>query len=314
MEAALPHLDEARRRFDLLKKHRMANLTLGEKADCLLALGHYDEAAEAYEQAIRIDEELQDPRSVAVDKGQLASVRHQPERLWWCHPAPLPGARSFRTPQRAEAMEAAVSWHQIGMVHEEVGGYEDAEQAYQKSLNLEIQTGSLGGQAQSASSQLGSLDTLGMGRTVEDAVRLYRQAGEIFIANGDLRREGFARFSTAREFIKLRRYDDARVEIDRAVECDKPFGHVAQPWKALDVLSDLERAVGNQHAAIAARDKALAAYLAYRRDGGAPQIDPTELIAIVKQDPDAARAASADPNINYGVAAEIILALEAMRQ
>ena len=53
------------------------------------------------------------------------------------------------------------------------------------------------------------------------------------------------------------------------------------------------------------------AYLAYRRDGGAPQIDPEPLMALVKQDPVAARAAVDDPEITYRVAAEIILALGA---
>jgi hypothetical protein len=68
--------------------------------------------------------------------------------------------------------------------------------------------------------------------------------------------------------LKLERYDEARREIQRAIECFKPFGHAAEPWKTFGILSDLERAVGNVGAAAQAREQALAAYLAYRRDGG----------------------------------------------
>jgi len=39
-------------------------------------------------------------------------------------------------------------------------------------------------------------------------------------------------------FIKLKRYDDARQEIVRAIGCKKPFGHTAEPWKTWDVTGD----------------------------------------------------------------------------
>lgn len=147
-----------------------------------------------------------------------------------------------------------------------------------------------------------------MGRP-EDAVRLYRQAVEIFVSNGDLRFEGVARSNIAVILLKLRRFDEARLEIERAIECDKPFGHVAQPWETFNILCDLERAVGNFSAALAARDQAIAAYLAYRAEGGAPEIDTSKLAARVTQDPAVARAALDDPNLPYREAAEIILAL-----
>lgn len=308
-EAALPHLDAARRRFERLKQHRMANVALSEKADCLTALGHYDEAAEAYEQAIRIDEELKDPRSVAVNTNQLATVRLKQKN----HSEALQlYAQALEAFERLnEPTSVAGSWHQVGMVHQDAGEYEAAEQAYQKSLNISVQTRDRAAQA-STLLQLGNLYSR-MGRT-EDAVRLYRQSNEIYVANGDLRLEGLTRNNIADELTKRGRYDEARGEIERAIECNSPFGHVAEPWKSFNILSDLETAVGNQPAALAARDKALTAYLAYRRDGGAPQIDPAEAIAMVKQDPDAARTVAADPKINYRVAAEIIRALGPMRQ
>ena len=118
------------------------------------------------------------------------------------------------------------------------------------------------------------------------------------------------RYNISDKLVKLNRVDEARREIERALECNKPFGHVALPWMTFDILSDLERAFGNQPAGLEARARALAAYLAYRRDGGAPQIDTAQIIEIVKQDSDAAGAALDDPEISYLVAAEITLALE----
>jgi tetratricopeptide (TPR) repeat protein len=294
-EAALPHLEKARQRFERLNQPRMAGAALADKADCLTALGRYDEAAETYEQTIRIAEQVEDPRSVAASKHQLATVRllqnnySEALRLY---------AESREVSERlSEPAEVAVSWHQIGIVYEDAGEYGPAEQAYQKSLNIEIQIGNRGGQA----SSLGQLGTLysTMGRA-EDAVRLYRQAAEIAVQLGDVRSEGLRRSNIANLLVQLRRYDEARLEIERAIECNKPFGHVAQPWRDFDILSDLEQAVGNQPAALAARNQSVAAYLAYRRDGGAPEIDPA---AITNRDP-------ADPDLPYWEAAEIILALE----
>jgi tetratricopeptide (TPR) repeat protein len=306
---ALPHLEDARQLFERLEERRMAGVALTDKADCLRDLGRFEEAAGAYEQVIRIDEELQDPRSVAVCKNQLATVRlhqgHYSEAL-----------RLYAEVREVferlnESAMIAVAWHQIGMVHEAAGEYEAAEQSYQKSLSIEVRAGNLGGQAPTFG-QLGNLYSE-LGRP-EDAVRLYRQAAEIFVAIGDLRSEGMARGSVAKELVKLRRFGEARLEIERAIECDKPFGHVAQPWRTFAILCDLERAVGNQPAALAARDQAIAAYLAYRSDGGAPEIDVAELAAIVKQDPAAARAALDDPNLPFRMAAEIMLALRNLPQ
>jgi tetratricopeptide (TPR) repeat protein len=74
-EVAIPHLDEARDRFARLNKPGMAGTALNEKADCLTDLGRYDEASNAYQEAIRIAEHGNDQRSVAVSKLQLQPLR-----------------------------------------------------------------------------------------------------------------------------------------------------------------------------------------------------------------------------------------------
>ncbi len=95
--------------------------------------------------------------------------------------------------------------------------------------------------------------------------------------------EGRARNNLANTLIKLQRYDEARRELLRAIECNKPFGHAAEPWKMWDILHDLEQATGNPQAAAQARGQAIQSYLAYRRAGGENQNPGAKLCALVAQ-------------------------------
>ena len=58
----------------------MASVCFTEQGDCLRDLGRLDEAAAAYEESIRRDEQLGDDREVAVGKGQLGTVRLEQRR------------------------------------------------------------------------------------------------------------------------------------------------------------------------------------------------------------------------------------------
>jgi HPt (histidine-containing phosphotransfer) domain-containing protein len=69
----------------------------------------------------------------------------------------------------------------------------------------------------------------------------------------------------------------------RAIECDRPFGHAAEPWISFGILSNLERASGNLQAAAKARAQALEAYVAYRRDGGESMLSGAQLCALLEQ-------------------------------
>ena len=80
-QAALGPLDEARTRFQLLADAgnrgaaQKASVCLTERADALLDLGRLDEAAAAYEEAIKLAQQRGDPRDVAVGRFQLGTVR-----------------------------------------------------------------------------------------------------------------------------------------------------------------------------------------------------------------------------------------------
>lgn len=87
----------------------------------------------------------------------------------------------------------------------------------------------------------------------------------------------------ANKLVKLGRLDEARQEIQRAIECAKPFGHAAEPWKTWNILRDIESATGHADAAQAAWVQARDAYLAYRREGGYAQQSGGKLCEQVLQ-------------------------------
>jgi len=102
-------------------------LALTTIADCLRDLGRLDDAAAAYEEAIRSAGERVDPRSVAVNKGQLATVR----RLQRRYPEALGAHAEARDifEQLGELRSVAVAWHEMGIVYREAGEHEAAEVA-----------------------------------------------------------------------------------------------------------------------------------------------------------------------------------------
>ena len=303
---ALTYLQDARQRFQGLSAAVMATAALTESADCLAVLGRYQEAANAYQQAINEADSLGNHRSVAVGKGQLGAVRF--EQKQYSEALRLYGEARNEFEQLNEPGMVAVAWHRTGIVHQGAGQPQAAEAAYQQSLRIRVQTGHKSGQA----GTLGQLANLYayLGRT-EESIRLGRQAADVYTDIGDTHSEGLVRSNLAIRLVELKRYTEARREVNRAIECKQPSGHSAEPWKSYNILANLERAEGNQPAAVAARQQAINAYLAYRRDDGEPRYDTSQLAAILNQGPDAARAALNDPNLDFAYAVEIILALEA---
>jgi len=284
-QPALPELEAARKGFLGLtaagntSADRMASACLNEQGDCLQDLGRLDEAANKYLEAIALAEKRSEPRDVAVAKGQLGTVRlnqgnfAEALTLWY-------EAREIFESKLREPGGVAVALQQIGRVNEEAGQYEEAEKAYKKSLEIKVQHGDRGGQACSLG-QLGNLFD-GM-KQIEESVRFYREAADIYTQLGDLAMEGRARSNAADGLLKLRRFNDARREILRAIECLEPFGQQAEPWKLFGVLQNLERAAGEAEAAAAARERSIQTYLAYRRDGGEAMNQATRLIFATAQ-------------------------------
>ena len=270
-EALVP-LAEAQRRFQVLAEAgdsaaaRMASVSIGWQGESFISLGRLEEAANAYSEAITHAEQRQDKRTVAVGKGQLATVR----RMQGHYSKALEISNEARDlfASLGEPGSVAVAWHQIGRVHREQKQFDAAERAYRESLKISVQQHNRAGEANSLA-ELGNLyDDM---ERWEEAVTFHRQATDIYVSLADLRKEGLARNNIALVLIKLHRYDEARIELKRAIECKQPFGHAARSWTTWANLYDLEIAVGNTQTATAARQQAIDAYLAYRRDGGEPQ-------------------------------------------
>jgi tetratricopeptide (TPR) repeat protein len=269
-QQALPCLDDAQRRFEAIAQTqssraaaRMASTCFTDKGVCLCSLGRLDEAAAAYEESTHRAEQQGDERQLAVAKGQLGTVRLLQRRYRDALDAHAEAREHFA--KLGEPGSVAVIWHQTGEVYREAGQPEAAEDAYRRSLALEVQLGEVGGQANT----LGALGNLysDLDRA-EEAASLYQQAADLFVAIGDAQAEGTCWSNLGDTLRKLKRWDEARQAIHRALECKEPFGHAADPWKSWGVLADIEAGVGNAGAAAHARAKAVACYLAYRRDGG----------------------------------------------
>jgi tetratricopeptide (TPR) repeat protein len=268
-ELALGTIEEAYKRFHVMGEKGnkgaawMASTSLTEKGDCLRNLGRLDESAAAYEEGIKTSESLNDTRGTAVGRGQLGTVRMVQGRFKEALEAHKAAIKAFEALQESGSM--AIGHHQIGMVYEESGNFSLAEAAYKKSLGIVVQQKDEPGQARTLT-QLGNLyNKMGL---LEDAVVFYSQAADKYVTIKDMAHEGVARNNLADTLIKLKRYDQARKELQRAIECYKPYGHAVQPWTAYSILQNLETAEGNEQGAAKARNKAIELYLSYRRDRG----------------------------------------------
>ena len=181
-------------------------------------------------------------------------------------------------PQWGRPSASLTIWRQIAAVNEAAGRSPSAEEAYQQAIRLEAETGDPAMAAESLG-ELGqhyaAIDRL------EDAVEAYRRAAEIFRELDDLEKEGIARSQMADKLMRLGRYDAARGELERTIECDEFTGWAAEPWHTFSLLSHLETAAGDGEAAQRARQRAFEAYLRYRRDGGPSQSGHGEIFEEV---------------------------------
>jgi tetratricopeptide (TPR) repeat protein len=285
-EQALPLVDEAQDRFETIARDRpgggaegMVSGCFMERGDCLRNLGRLDEAALSYEDAIRRDEQRGAERDVAVGKGQLGTVRMLQSRYKEALEA-YEEARNRFTSLNEPSTVAGI-WHQTSIVYQEARQPEAAEDACRKSLAISVRLGDVAGQARTLV-QLGNLYDDVLGRP-EQAVSFYRQAADKWVEVGDDASEGRTRNNLGDTLRKLRRFEEARHEVHRAIEKMEPLGHAGSIWIAWDILNLIETADENPAAASAARRKAIDCYLAYRRGNGENHKLPGRICLAVTQ-------------------------------
>jgi tetratricopeptide (TPR) repeat protein len=102
----------------------------------------------------------------------------------------------------------------------------------------------------------------------EEALAFFRQAADKYERLGDTAMEGVVRINLGSALLHLRRLDEARQEILRAIECNSRFEDAPERWSVWAVLASIEANAGNTTASAEAKQKAVADYLAYRREGG----------------------------------------------
>lgn len=283
MDNSLPLLTEALHRFLRLAEiddsfARMVHVTIYEIGNCLKSVGLLNEAVSTYQIAINLSEKNEDKRAAAVSQGGLAYTYMLLERYNDALKI-FARVRDFFI-ATGEPSSVAISWHNTGIVYRQAKQYQQAERAYKNSLAISMSNKYLESQA-STLNELGALYS--ERKYLEYGLTFSKQAADIYTKLQNPQREGRARHNIAVSLGRLQRYDEARRELLRAIECKQPFGHAAQIWKTWDILHDLELAEGNAQAAAEARANAIAAYLAYRRARGESQANTTPLYALVYQ-------------------------------
>jgi tetratricopeptide (TPR) repeat protein len=234
----------------------------------LSTLGRLEDAAKAYEEAIKLADAQGDTRGEAVIRFQLGTVRLLQRRYGDAIQAYHAARQTFEG--LGEPASVARAWHQMGMALREAKQYDQAETACLNARRIKVELGDRPDEA-STLIELGNL-YFAVGR-LEDAVRFYREGASIY-ADPEFRDaglEGRSRNNAANSLHQLGRLDEARREIERAIVCLKPFGQVAQPWITFNILSNIERDAGRPEPASSARRRAIEAFVAYRRDGGENQ-------------------------------------------
>jgi len=231
---------------------------------------------DAYKEAIKRFEELGDKRSTATSQERLGTTRMYQSRYSEALMLYEQARKIFET-LNDMALVAGI-WHKMGIVNRRTGYHQRGEETYKKALAIHVQQGNRSGEA-SVLNELGNLYD-DMDR-LEDAVVFYGRSGDIYAQLEDRLEEGKARSNTAIPLIRLKRYDQARRELERALQCKASLGDVAQPWKTWDILYHLELLTGNQETANAAKKKALQTYLSYRKAGGESQSPIAEIFRMV---------------------------------
>jgi tetratricopeptide (TPR) repeat protein len=267
--AALTLVDEAQRRFQVLARagnahaERMLAVTAATTGDCLRLLGKLEKAAEAYQEAIDQATRCEDKRQVITSMNNLGVVRVEQRRIdeaMGIFNKVLPMVESFEEPRNV-----AMVLLQIGEALGHVGQIAQAEHFLQRALAIQVQQQNMAGEADVMTQLAVMYD--GAGR-LEEAVVCHQRAAEIYVKLSNQIAEGAVRNNLGITFLRLRRFDDARRALLRAIECNKPYGHSGRLWNSWGHLHNLERAVGNAAAAAEARRNAVESYMAYRRDGG----------------------------------------------
>lgn len=283
-QLALQPLSEAQRRYKILATWGAAEEaqklieSLSAQGDCLRHLGRLKEAATAYEQAIHYASHKDHHRHVANNKVELATTYVQ---MGHYGDALTEYQDAFSVIQQLNDADMMISiLIQMGIVYSEVNHFGQAESAFVEAWNLSEDSQNRSRSAD-ALTELGNMWNIQDG--VEEAIGFYQQAAAVYVELGHKPQEGAVRSNLADVLIKQGRFTEARVELERAIECEIPLGHAAEPWKTWNIVRRLHQEVNDPVAEADAQNQAISSYTAYRRAGGTSQSAWAPLCILVQE-------------------------------
>src|SRR5947209_801429 len=101
---------------------QMLAVVAGGLGDALQALGRFNEAAEAQERGIAINEQWGNRRNAAAGRFQLGTIRFSQGQLRDALDAYEQALQTFEALHEPESVASV--WHQIGRVHEKAGDWD----------------------------------------------------------------------------------------------------------------------------------------------------------------------------------------------
>lgn len=271
-QLALQPLSEAQRRFAILttwggsEAAQFQIRAISLQGKCLRDLGRLPEAATAFEQAIHYASHSRLEAATAINLVELATTYLQMGHFGDALNEYQDALALIRKLNDTEMMVAILQ--QMGIAYTELAQFNRAEKAFVEAWKLcEERQDRV--RAADTLTELGNLWNVQGG--LQEAINFYEQAALAYVELGDAPREGVIRSNMADALIKLERFDDAKRALSRAVECEAPQGHAAEPWKTWNILRRLHEATGHPQESTEAYDRALDSYTAYRQAGGASQ-------------------------------------------
>ncbi len=163
---------------DEVKRKRGVCLT--GLADAFAEQGKFAEARQAYQDGLKVAEELTDLRQQGVVLGQLGTLAMREGNL--AEAADRHRAALALFQQLREPASEAVLWHQLGRVFQEAQQWDEAERHYREAASIDEQRGNLAGAAQTWNQLARVSEEAGK----PDAAEMwYRKAIEGFRAIGD---------------------------------------------------------------------------------------------------------------------------------
>lgn len=282
-EQALSYLQQAESLLEpTLENDKTASLymvaSLMEQGECLFTQGQLVPAEVCYSRAIEVAESVDDLRGSGVAQTQRASIYSAMSR-------PADALRGFESSlevfqQLGDVVLTVNVWHQIAMLHRVNQDFDSAKIALESALALLQAQGNAPGVISSLL-ELGSLSETR--EAFGEAADYYRQALKSAEESGDQYRQVVSGNRLADALRQDNQVEEALKVLEQAGNLGQQFGHDAEPWKTWSILSNLEAASNNPQGAMAARERAIEAYVSFRVEGGQNDEGDGQLCAMVLQ-------------------------------